>query len=449
MRQFVQSILALFVILVSAGCFVVDNPFSALAPGPWRGVLELEPQFITPNPRGEPLPEKLNIQFDEVTQGELPFNFEVIYESENDFYILIKNGKEEIRVDDIEFGRDIRTAKDTVVIKFPVFDSYIRAIYEENVIEGEWIVTNRPNYRIPFVAKQGMAHRFTTLRKKPAANLSGKWEVTFMGMDETEAPYKAIGEFEQEDNYLTGTFITESGDTRFLEGTVQDNKLYLSTFDGSHAFLFEAKIVDPDSLLGSFRSGTHYRTIWTAKRNPDFMLTDPFELTNVKEGYDRFEFTGETPEGKTISLDDPKFAGKIKIVQIFGTWCPNCRDESLFLLEYLKQHPDAPVSVVALAFERYREKDKAMEAIRRFKEKFDVPYDILWAGYYEKSAASEALPMLTEVISYPTMIIIDQQNQVQEIMTGFSGPATSLYNGFSQRFHQIIQDLTATTSGQN
>lgn len=440
MRYF--SILAVSLIAVlSSGCFVVDNPFSALAPGPWRGVLELDPQVVTPNPRGEPLPEKMNMQFEEVTRGELPFNFEVVYENEEDFYILIRNGEEKIRVDDIEFGRDRRTAKDTVIINFPVYDSYIRAIYEENVMEGEWIVTNRPNYRIPFVAKQGIDHRFTTLRKEPATDVSGKWEVTFLGMDESEAPYKAIGEFQQDGNHLTGTFMTETGDYRFLEGTVQADKLYLSCFDGSHAFLFEAKIAGQDSLLGSFRSGTHYRTIWEAKRNPDFELRDPYSITYLKEGYDRFTFEGETPDGEIVSLDDPKFEGKIKIVQIFGTWCPNCRDESLFLLDYLKQHPSAPVSVVALAFEKYREKDKAMEAIRRFKTQFDVPYDILLGGYFDNAEAARALPMLNEVISYPTLIIIDQQDQVRKIYTGFAGPATSRYENFKASFEQLIREM--------
>lgn len=443
MRLTTSLCLFSLLLLLSNGCFVVDNPFTALAPGPWRGVLELEPQFITPNPRGEPLPEKLNIQFEEVTQGELPFNFEVIYENEEDFYILIRNGEEEIRVDDITFGRDIRTAKDTVVIRFPVYDSYIRAIYEENVMEGEWIVTNRPNYRIPFVAKQGMNHRFTTLRKDPVTDVSGKWEVNFFGMPGEEEPYRGIGEFKQDGNYLTGTFLTEYGDFRFLEGTVQDDKLYLSCFDGSHAFLFEAKIAGADSLLGSFRSGTHYRTVWEAKRNPDATLSDPYGLTFLKEGYDRLTFAFEAPDGRMVSPDDPVYDQKIKIVQLFGTWCPNCRDESLFLLDYLKQHPEAPIALFAVAFERYRDRDQAMEAIRRFKQQFDVPYEVLLGGYYEKSEAARAFPMLNQVISYPTMIIIDRKDRIRKILTGFAGPATSQFPEFSKEFDQLIKQLSS------
>lgn len=431
----------LLLIFIAPSCFVVDHPFSALAPGPWRGVLKLEPSMITPNPKGRPLPEKLNIEFEEVTLGELPFNFEVVYENENDFYLLFRNGSERIRIDNIRYGRDRRTAKDTVLINFPVYDSYIKAIYEENILEGEWIVTNRPNYRIPFVARQGRNHRFTTLQKEPVTDLSGKWEVTFFG-EETEDPYKAIGEFEQKGNELTGTFITETGDYRFLEGAVQADKLYLSCFDGSHAFLFEAKIQEADAMIGTFRSGSHYRTTWEAKRNPEFSLKDPYDLTHLKEGYERMEFAFENPSGQIITLNDSKFEDKLKIIQIFGTWCPNCRDESLFLLDYLKQRPNAPVEVVALAFERYREKEKAMAAIQRFKKQFEVPYEVLLGGFYEKSAANEALPMLNQIISYPTMIILDANNKIRKIHTGFAGPATSKYQDFKDDFDQLMKELS-------
>ncbi|MBV6653515.1 MAG: hypothetical protein KI786_07165, partial [Mameliella sp.] len=124
-------------VFVQSGCIVVENEFSALPPGPWRGVLELEPNMVTPNPDGEPLPEKLNLEFDEVTNGELPFNFEVVYTSEEDFYIQFVNGSERFRAEDITIGLDRRTAKDTIVINFPVYDSRIEAIYEENIMEGE------------------------------------------------------------------------------------------------------------------------------------------------------------------------------------------------------------------------------------------------------------------------------------------------------------------------
>ena len=325
-----------------SACFKFENPYTGIAPGPWRAVLFLKPKFVTPNPKGKPLPEKLNMQFEEVSEGELPFVFEVVYDSETDFHLVIHNGEEEIETGKVLIGRDIRTGRDTIQVDFPVFDSQIKGFYEENMIEGKWIVNNRKRdgdlpYEIPFLAKQGQDHRFTTLRKPPKLDLTGNWEATFE--IESDAPYKAIGEFEQNGNHLLGTFLTETGDYRFLEGTVQADRAYLSVFDGSHAFLFEAKIQDDSTLIGSFNSGIHYQTLWKARRNDGFELTPAEELTSLKEGYERFDFAFINESLDTVSLRDANYQNKVKIVQIMGTWCPNCRDETNFLRDYLRKKP--------------------------------------------------------------------------------------------------------------
>lgn len=435
------SVIAATLISLFSACIVVNNPYTFLPPGPWRAVLKLDYKPVSYNPSGEPLPEKMDISFEEVSAGELPFNFEVVYDAEDRFHIEIINGSERIIVDDITIGLDRRTAKDTVIIDFPVYDSYIRAIYEEDILEGDWIVKNRGvEYSIPFLARQGQNHRFTQLKKPPALDVSGKWEATF-GIDGPDEEYKAIAEFEQQGNYLTGTFRTETGDYRFLQGTVQANKLYLSCFDGSHAFLFEAKINDDSTLLGSFRSGKHYRTLWSAKRNDDFKLSQPDSLTFLKEGYDSFNFEFENPAGKRISLEDEAYKGKVTIVQILGTWCPNCRDETVFLKEYLEENNSKDLTVIGLAFERYKDKDKANAAIKTYKKQLGLAYEIVHAGSYKKKEAIKALPMLNQIVSYPTMIFIDKFGKVRRIHTGFSGPATSTYEEFKADFDIFISEL--------
>ncbi len=436
----ITPILALLIFVFNS-CLVADHPFPAIAPGIWRAVLKLDPEFITPNPRGEPLPEKLNMKFEEVTQGELPFTFEVKYNPDQTFYLEIINGDERIKVDDISMGREKRSARDTILIRFPEYDSYIRVYSEGNVMQGEWVVASKKDYRIPFLAKHGQGHRFTTLQKPPAADLSGKWEVTME--TETDHPFKAIGEFVQQGNYLKGTFLTETGDHRFLEGTVQANKAYLSCFDGSHAFLYEAKILEDGTLIGSFRSGTHYKTLWEAKRNPDFQLANPDQLTFLKPGYEKFSFAFKNSEGKIISLDDPAYRNKVKIIQLMGTWCPNCMDETHFLLNYLKENPNPDLVVIGLAFERYDDPAKAMNAIRTYKKRLSIPYDVLHAGSSNKEKAALALPMLNQVLSYPTTIYIDRNDQVRRIHTGFSGPATSQYEAFKTDFQSFVSNLLA------
>ena len=436
----------MFAIVLATGlasCIVIEHPYNGLPPGPWRAVLELEPRSLADNPEGKPLPQLMNLEFEEVTQGELPFNFEVLYTGEGKFHIEIINGEERIKVEDIFIGRDRSTAKDTVVINLPVYDSYIRAIFEEDVMEGEWVVNDRDNYRIPFKAYQGENYRFTTLRKPPVMDVSGRWKVAF-GIEGDE-PYPAIGEFKQDGNHLSGTFLTETGDYRFLEGTIQKDKLYLSCFDGAHAFLFEAKIQPDSTLIGSFRSGKHYRAIWKAKANPDFQLRDPHSLTYLREGYDGIRFSFENPDGKTVSLSDSVYRGKVVLVQAMGSWCPNCRDEAVFLQEYLGAHPEQPLEAVGLSFERYEDPENAKEAIRAFKKGLGLDYEILLAGKANTEDAAKALPMLNQVIAYPTLIIVDQAGAVRRIHAGFAGPATSEYQSFKKEFTSFISQLLKET----
>lgn len=433
-------VFTLFSCLIFQGCITIPNQFSAAAPGVWRGVLKLDGRLFNHNPQAKPITEDVgNLTFEPVMDGELPFNFEVIYKNDKEFYIELINGEERLVLDDIVYGLDRATAKDTIIIKFPIYESYIKAIYEEDVMEGTWVVPNRGAYEIPFVAYHAKDYRFTNLKKKPVMDMSGKWEVTFEA--DTEDAYPAIGEFVQEGNELTGTFLTETGDYRFLEGTIQADKVYLSVFDGAHAFLFEAKILEDQSMIGTFRSGKHYKTTWTAKKNPNVTLTNPNDLTFIKEGYNGIEFSFENTAGKMVSLADEVYQNKVKIVQIFGTWCPNCRDETNFLLDYLKQNNHPDLEIISLGFEKYRDKDKAMKTLKNYKEKLNIPYEMLLAGYSNKKEAAEALPMLNHILSYPTMIFIDKNNQVRKIHTGFNGPATSQYYEFKKEFDTFLKGL--------
>ncbi len=433
--------LSFFAVILSS-CLVMENQYATIPPGIWRATLELVPREIVMSQDGEPYKDLKNNQFEEVSDGELPFNFEVIYKNETEFYIEIHNGEERIRLDDITTFHSKVTGRDTIIIRFPVYGTYIEAAFEDGLIEGKFFDPARStNYAIPFRAKHGKAHRFTQLKKEPLFDISGKWETTF-GLDKEET-YKAIGEFAQNNNELTGTFITETGDYRYMQGTVQANKMYLSVFDGSHAFLFEAKLMEDSSLFGSFRSGNHYKTLWEARKNSNFELANPDSLTFLNDGYETVDFTFENPDGKVISINDKKYQNKIKIVQIFGTWCPNCRDETNFLVNYLKENETEGLEVIALAFEKYKEKEKAMNAIKTYKEKFEIPYEILHAGISNKNEAAKSLPMLNHILSFPTMIFIDRQNNVRRIHTGFSGPATSYYEDFTKDFDLFVKELLA------
>lgn len=429
------NLLAAFVVLSAAGCITTDTTYSRVAPGIWRGVLELEKYRVPVSKK-----DTIYILYDQFKAGDLPFNFEVKYVDNQRFYVEIINGAERIRCDSVGYGRDRRTARDTLTIWFPEYQSYLHAEIRGGVMEGEWVVTTKENYRIPFYAKAGQDHRFTRLTEPPTADLSGEW-ATLFGVD-TDQPEKAVGEFQQKNNHLEGTFRTETGDYRFLEGTIQQNKFWLSCFDGAHAYLF-AGAIQGDSLQGEFRSGTHHRALWTAWRDPNFRLADADSLTTLKAGTAGIAFTLPMPDGRRLTFPSPAFEGKIKIFTIMGTWCPNCRDEGRFLAEFLQKNPAAAadLAVVGFAFERGKDTTQMLAHLAEYKKRMGLPYDLVLAGKNSTAEAARVFPALQNIMAFPTMIVLDKQNRVRRIHTGFDGPATSRYADFQRDFTALIETL--------
>ena len=413
------------------GCVEADQEFSKLAPGMWRATLTLEDK-VSINAGDDDMP----VLQDNI---ELPFNFEVKYATEDSFYIELINGEERITVSDIFYGRDMAVAKDTVLIRFPVFDTYIKAIYVENVLQGEWVVNYREKYRIPFVAYHGQGHRFKTDGTPADHDLTGRWKTIFD--KNTEDEYPAIGVFEQDENNLSGTFLTETGDYRYLDGMVRKNKFSLSCFDGSHAFLFRGKVMEDGKLLGTFFSGSHYKGLFESEADEAYELSNPFDLTKALNIQEPLSFSFPNSEDEMVSLSDEQFDNKIKIVKIMGTWCPNCKDQTHYLLDYLESEKPDDVEVIAISFERYKEKEKGLAAIATFESNLKIPYPVLYGGYYDKAEASEKIPQISRILSYPTLLFVDKNNQIRRVHTGFAGPATEEYKEFDKEFKKIISEL--------
>lgn len=390
------------------------NPYSSIPPGIWQAQLTLEPGKI------------------------LNFNFEVIYDDNDSVRIELINGNERIEVRDISFGRT-QSFDDTIRIDFPVFDTYIDAQFKENVMEGHWVVNYRENYAVPFVAYHGRSYRFSTQNKKPALDLSGSWNATFE--IETAKPYPAIGEFEQDKNRVLGTFITETGDYRYLEGEIQGNELKLSCFDGSHAFLFIAEVTDNGDLIGSFNSGSHYKTNWVASRSAPNNIKSPFELSKSLKESETVSFSLPNSDDVLVSLSDPSYLNKPVILCIMGTWCPNCLEESKFLINYLESHPEKDIKILAIAYEKYRDKEKALSMIKNYKKRLNIPYEIVYGGYYDKEEASNTNGIIDKILAYPTMVLLNKDHKITNVYTGFYGSATSEHENFKQEFDQLIVEL--------
>lgn len=101
----------------------------------------------------------------------------------------------------------------------------------------------------------------------------------------------AIGEFQQHGSHLTGSFLTATGDYRYLEGVVSGDSLKLSAFDGDHAYLFTAKIDDEKTISASkLYAGAAGFQQWSAVRNENARLPDGYVCNQPETWRDNTEF---------------------------------------------------------------------------------------------------------------------------------------------------------------
>ena len=404
-----KNLVALLISLLFTTGISAQRPINT---GIWRGVLKLN------------------------DSTELPFNFE-IKELDKQYTMLISNQEEQISVTDITFNND------SVFIKFPVFNSEFRLKNQTTSLTGEWINRSKPtnSYAIPFIANANQEKRFL-FPETTQPLTKERWKVTFEPGSKDQ--YFSVGLFQTINGKTTGTFTTETGDYRYLEGCSNETKFMVSCFDGAHAYLFYATRKNGALINGHFYSGKSGYEKWMAIPDDQFELRDPYGLTYLKPGYTKLDFTFKNLQGKTVSLQDPNFKNKVVIVQLMGTWCPNCMDETRFLSSFYDAYKDKGVEIVGLAFERTTDFSTSANNLNRLKDRLNVNYELLITGKTGKDQASQALPMLNGVMAFPTTIYLDKKGVVRKIYTGFNGPATGeKYDLFVKETNQFIEHLLA------
>ena len=401
-----------------------------LTPGPWRGVL--------------------------ATQGqEIPFLFEVKTEAGQPVVYLINkglNGEERLRCD------DIKSAGDSITIRLHAFDAalVVRADGADK-LQGIWVkYDSKTPYRVPLTAMAGAQELFTAAKsaEKPGS-FGGTWRATFRS--ESGESYPATAVFTQTGSRLTGTFLTTTGDYRYLNGQVSGQEMRLSTFDGSHAFLFKAqngppepvditKEYAPNTLFGDFYSGKSGHETWTAVPDPKAKLPDADTLVYLRKGESQLSFKfPNVIEGGSISPTDPKYRGKVVVLQILGSWCPNCMDETHFLAPWYEKNKARGVEVIGLGYERSPDYKVSAAKLRNMRERFKIGYDVAFAGISNKDSVARSLPQLAKFLAFPTTIFLDKKGNVRKIHTGFSGPGTGKYYqeelaGFNREVDKLLKE---------
>jgi len=369
--------------------------------------------------------------------GELPVGLDLTRTGTAIVGYLI-NGPERVKLD------EVTVAGSHLEVRMPGYENRLIADASGDELQGEVILVKLggKQQHIPLHARRGPLFRFFETAAPDHAEVAGRWAVTFT--DDDGKPEAAVGEFTQSGDTVQGTFLAETGDHRYLAGQVKGDELYLSTFDGAHEFLYKAKVSRDGGIAGDFWVGTAHHERWSGKRDPNAALPDEFALTSMRGGSKHFDFAFPDLAGNTVTSKDPAFQGKVLIVALAGSWCPNCHDEAAFLEPLYREYRGKGVEIVSLMFEHFGDFPQAAEATHRFRQHYGIEYTTLIAGVSNKDEAAKKLPMLDRVHAFPTTIFVDRKGNVRKIHTGFSGPATGAhYTQFVDEVKTTLDQLLA------
>jgi thiol-disulfide isomerase/thioredoxin len=364
--------------------------------------------------------------------GELPFDLE--FSSRVDgFHAAVLNGPERIEIPVVTWKAG------NLTLGFDYYDSRITAKVNRSgdKLDGRWTKRRGGSQVVSMVfhAVAGARLRFP-VTGDVAPNVEGRWRVEF-----EKDRHAAVGVFRHvRGGVVHGTFLTTLGDYRYLAGSRSGETMRLSCFDGAHAFLFAATLRN-GGLRGDFWSSDTWHETWTAKRDASATLPDAWKLTTADTRHlGRLRFPDL--KGKPRALTDPAFAGKARILVVFGSWCPNCKDETAYMVELHRRFKRRGLSIVGLAFEHSGDRARDTRQLKTYAKRQGIEFPLLLAGLSDKRKASQVLPLLDRVRSYPTTLFLHEDGRLHSVHTGFTGPGTGVeYEKLRKRFESIIAEL--------
>ena len=278
----------------------------------------------------------------------------------------------------------------------------------------------------------GSAYAFHANRHDPspaaatsqhAPDISGLWEIQVKSPKGEAAWHFVVN---RRASNVEAAILRVDGDTGTLSGNYKDGKFLLSHFTGERPFYVEVTPQSDGSLqlqITSFHDTQNLVALQSAEaraRNlppPD----DPTEHTKVKDPSQPLRFSFPNVRGRLVSSTDERFQGKLVLVNITGSWCPNCHDEAPFLEELYREYHALGLEIVALDFEP-TEQLKSLSRVHAFIKRCGIEYTYLIAG--EPSQLNEKIPQAENLNAWPTTFFVGRNGLVGSIHTGFSRHAS-------------------------
>ena len=350
----------------------------------------------------------------------IPFRFQIRQqgsEASGSFF----NGDDKVTSSSGEFtdGR--------LTLRYPEYGTRIEATFKDGRLEGQYI---RPT-NVPYAFQ---ARRFSAppVSRKGVPSIAGLWTVALKS-SKGEAAWRLI--VRQSGPEVAAVILRVDGDTGTLTGVYRDGTFVLSHFSGARPSLLE---LTPKA--GRLDVVENRREPLIAVRSEEARAkglpqpADPSRFTSVTDPGAPLRFSFPDLRGKLVTNADQQFRGKVVIVNIGGSWCPNCHDEAPFLVDLYRRYHARGLEIVLLSFEE-GDQLKNPTRLRDFISHYGVRFTVLLPG--EPSQLAEKLPQAVNLNSFPTTFFVGRDGTVRGVHAGFAGRATGTFHT------ELKKDVTA------
>jgi thiol-disulfide isomerase/thioredoxin len=342
------------------------------------------------------------------------------------------NGDEKVNSTSGQFDRG------KLILLFDYYGSKLDVVWKDGTLTGTYF---RNSKYLPFEAR-----RFTPspLTEGDVPSIAGSWEIEVPGSSGAATAWPFI--VRQSGPEVTAAILRVDGDTGALSGTYEDGKFLLSHFSGARPSVFEIT-PQKDGTLAVVQNGSKHLTavrpaIARSQGLPE--PADPSRYTSVKDPSEPFHFRFPDLDGHMVSETDSRFRGKVVIVSVGGSWCPNCHDEAPFLMELYRKYRSKGLEIVELSFEDPDVlKDPAR--VRAFIKRYGIEYPVLLAG--ETTELSAKLPQAVNLRTFPATFFLGRDGRVRSVHAGFASVATGdFHRQLKEEVTKLVERLLSETA---
>lgn len=319
-------------------------------------------------------------------------------------------------------------ADDVLTLRFEQYAATLRATLRDGRLEGAYERGARGSY--PFAAAP---YRAAPVTSANPPSIGGEWTIPTTSA-KGETAWRFI--VRQAGGEVSGSILRVDGDTGTLTGVYRDGKFVLSHFSGARPLVLEVTPAADGSLELMQNSKTKLVAVRadSAAAKAAGAPADPSAHTRMKDAGERLRFSFNDLDGRVVADTDARFQGKVVLVSITGSWCPNCHDEAPFLAGLYRKYKTKGLEIVAFSFEEAEQLANPVR-LRAFIEQYGIDYTVLLAG--EPDQLTEKVPQADNLNAFPITFLLGRDGRVRGVHAGFPSPGSGSY------YTHAEQDITA------